>query len=96
MRDVQQRIGDDLGIDADAYGYVLLAPLIYVKLIEWASHRRPLDIGDDELIETWATVMEPSLRRIVEAAHAVGQRTPSRGRKETGSKPARPGMSHPR
>ena len=67
VREVQVLVGDRLGLDADAYGYVLLAPLIYFKLTEWASDRHPLDIEHETLIDTWATTMEPTFRSIVEA-----------------------------
>ena len=67
VREVQQLTGDQLGLDANAYGYVLLAPLIYFKLIEWASGRHPLEITNDALVETWATTMEPTFRSLVEA-----------------------------
>lgn len=67
VREVQELVGDRLGLDADAYGYVFLAPLIYFKLIEWASGRRPLDVEHETLIDTWATTMEPTFRSIVEA-----------------------------
>lgn len=68
VRAIQVHLRDTLGLDADAYGYVFLAPLIYFKLIEWASGHHPLDITNDSLVETWATVMEPTFRRIAEAA----------------------------
>ena len=71
VREVQALVGDQLQIDADAYGYVLLAPLIYFKLIEWASGRRPLNIEVDVLVDTWATTMEPMFRNLVEARHLV-------------------------
>ena len=68
VREIQERLHDSLGLDADAYGYVFLAPLIYFKLIEWATGRHPLDVRNDALVETWATVMEPTFRHLAEAA----------------------------
>lgn len=72
VRTLQTEIGNTLGLDADAYGYVFVAPLIYFKLIEWASGHHPLDITNDALVETWATVMEPTFRVIADAAQRVG------------------------
>ena len=68
VREIQERLNDSLGLDADAYGYVFLAPLIYFKLVEWATGRHPLDVSNEALVETWATVMEPTFRSLAEAA----------------------------
>jgi AcrR family transcriptional regulator len=67
VRELQAKGLTSLSVDPDTYGYVLLAPLIYFKLIEWASGRTPLDIDDTTLVETWATAMEPTFRLLAEA-----------------------------
>jgi AcrR family transcriptional regulator len=89
VREVQALVGDQLQIDADAYGYVLLAPLIYFKLIEWASGRRPLNIEVDALVDTWATTMEPMFRNLVEARHLADKAQTQRPPKHP-SRPRRP------
>ncbi len=71
VRAVQDQLPDALGLDANAFGYVFLSPLIYFKLIEWASERRPLDITADALVATWAVTMEPAFRAIIEAGQRV-------------------------
>jgi AcrR family transcriptional regulator len=59
MRDLQTAQGSDATIDADALGYLFLAPLIYFRLIEWATNRRILDLDDDRLLAAWTSVFEP-------------------------------------
>jgi AcrR family transcriptional regulator len=59
LRDLQAAQGSDSTIDADALGYLFLAPLIYFRLIEWATNRRILDLDDDRLLAAWTTVFEP-------------------------------------
>jgi AcrR family transcriptional regulator len=66
VREIQAVVGNRLSIDADAYGYVLLAPLIYFKLIDWATGRRPLDVESETLVDTWAAVMEPMFHQLIE------------------------------
>lgn len=78
VRAVQNQLHETLGLDADAYGYVFLAPLIYFKLIEWVTGHHPLDIDDEALVETWATVVAPSFREIAEATRRT--REPATGK----------------
>jgi AcrR family transcriptional regulator len=59
VRELQQAGGGGGDIDADALGYLFLAPLIYFRLIEWATNRRILDLDDDRLLATWTTLFEP-------------------------------------
>ncbi len=67
VREIQERTGRSIGLNPEAFGYVFLSPLIYFKLIEWATGRHPLQITDEALIESWAKVMEPMFRKIVES-----------------------------
>ncbi len=64
VREMQGHIGHDAGVDADALGYLLMAPLIYFRLIEWATGARLFDLDDETLIDTWATVFEPIFREL--------------------------------
>jgi AcrR family transcriptional regulator len=59
LRDLQAAQGSDATIDTDALGYLFLAPLIYFRLIEWATNHRILDLDDDRLLAAWTTVFEP-------------------------------------
>ena len=63
MRDLQAARGSD-PIDADAMGYLFLAPLIYFRLIEWATNRRILDLDDDRLLAAWTAVFEPLFKSL--------------------------------
>jgi AcrR family transcriptional regulator len=73
VRDIQELVGDNFGIDADAFGYLFTAPLVYFKLIEWASGRPPLDIDHEALVDTWAATMEPMFRTLVAARQEAGK-----------------------
>lgn len=59
LRELQQTLGSDAGIDPDALGFLFLAPLIYFRVIEWATNRRILDLDDDRLLAAWTAVFEP-------------------------------------
>jgi AcrR family transcriptional regulator len=59
LRELQAAQGSDSGIDADALGYLFLAPLIYFRLIEWATNRRILDLDDERLLAAWTSVFAP-------------------------------------
>ncbi len=59
LRDLQRAAGSDSAIDTEALGYLFLAPLIYFRLIEWATNHRILDLDDDRLLAAWTKVFEP-------------------------------------
>ena len=59
LRDLQAAQGSDATIDADALGYLFLAPSIYFRLIEWATNRRILDLDDERLLAAWTSVFAP-------------------------------------
>lgn len=67
VRDMQERAGADFGVDADALGFVFMAPVVYFRLIEWATGHRVLGIDDATLVSTWATVFEPVFRQLATA-----------------------------
>jgi hypothetical protein len=64
---MQEKLGDDAGVDADALGFMCMAPLIYFRLIEWATGARVLGLDDDALVRTWVTVFEPVFRELAKA-----------------------------
>jgi AcrR family transcriptional regulator len=66
LRELQAAQGSDPTIDADALGYLFLAPLIYFRLIEWATDRRILDLDDDRLLAAWTRVFEPVFAALIE------------------------------
>jgi AcrR family transcriptional regulator len=68
LRELQQTAGSDAGIDADALGFLFLAPLIYFRLIEWATNRRILDLDDDRLLAAWTNVFEPLFTSLANTA----------------------------
>lgn len=64
IRELQESLGHDAGIDADAVGFLFMAPLIYFRIIEWATHRRILDLDDDRLLAAWTKLFEPLFRSL--------------------------------
>ena len=83
FRELQQSVGSDVGIDADALGFLFLAPLIYFRLIEWATNRRILDLDDDRLLAAWTAVFEPVFTSLAAAAvppPTTRKRTPRKSR----------------
>jgi AcrR family transcriptional regulator len=71
VRDMQARSGADFGVDADALGFIFMAPIVYFRLIEWATGHRVLGIDDATLISTWTTVFEPVFRQLAAANDAA-------------------------
>lgn len=57
---------DDL--DADALAFLVVGPLIYHRLIEWASGRKVLGLDDDRLIASWVDVFSPIFTRLADGA----------------------------
>jgi len=81
LRALLQARGSDADIDAEALGFLFLAPLIYFRLIEWATNRRLLDLDDDRVLTAWVSVFEPLFTSLVTAA------PPARARKRVPRKP---------
>ena len=48
-------------IDFDALAFLLVAPLVYYRIIEWATGSAILELDDDRLVSTWARCFEPVL-----------------------------------
>jgi AcrR family transcriptional regulator len=71
VRELQERAGADFGVDADALGFVFMAPIVYFRLIEWATGHRVLGIDDATLVSTWATVFEPVFRQLAAAKEST-------------------------
>lgn len=77
LRDLQQTLGSDADIDSDALGFLFLSPLIYFRLIEWATNRRILDLDDDRLLAVWTALFEPLFASLA-AVPATSKDTPKR------------------
>ena len=67
LRELFDAPGEAPPTDPEALAYLLMAPLIYVRVIEWATGERVLGIDDDRLIATWTTLFTPILTSIAEA-----------------------------
>lgn len=63
IRASQRAAGVD-DLDADALAFLVVAPLIYHRLIEWASGRKVLGLDDDRLIASWVDVFSPIFTRL--------------------------------
>ncbi len=63
IRASQQAAGVD-DLDADALAFLVVAPLIYHRLIEWATGRKVLGLDDDRLIASWVDVFSPIFTRL--------------------------------
>ncbi len=64
LRNHDERLRGALGLDPDALAYLLLAPLIYFRLIEWAMGEPILELDDDRLVDTWARIFGPIIGEI--------------------------------
>jgi AcrR family transcriptional regulator len=53
-------------LDADAIAFLVVAPLVYYRLIEWATGTKILGLDDDRLIESWVDVFSPVFARLAE------------------------------
>jgi AcrR family transcriptional regulator len=51
-------------LDADAIAFLVVAPLVYYRLIEWATGRKILGLDDDRLIQSWVDVFSPIFTRL--------------------------------
>ena len=68
LRDRADIVEGELGMDPDALAFVLLAPIIYFRLIEWATGSTVLGLTDDTIVATWARVFEPIVRALADRA----------------------------
>jgi AcrR family transcriptional regulator len=59
-------------IDPDALAFLMIAPLIYHRIVQWALDETILDLTDDRLLDTWAAVFQPAL----EAGAGTSSRAP--------------------
>jgi AcrR family transcriptional regulator len=59
LRGLLDSAGTSASIDTDALGYLFMAPLIYFRVIEWATGERVLGIDDERLIAAWTTLFTP-------------------------------------
>ncbi len=51
-------------LDADAIAFLVVAPLVYYRLIEWATGRKILDLDDDRIIASWVDTFAPVFTRL--------------------------------
>ena len=51
-------------VDADAVAFLVVAPLIYFRLIEWATGAKVLDLDDDRLLAAWVDIFTPLFQRL--------------------------------
>ncbi len=42
------------GVDPEALAFLMVAPLLYHRIVEWSTGHTVLDVSDDELVQTWA------------------------------------------
>jgi AcrR family transcriptional regulator len=67
LRELLPRAAADERLDPDALAFLLMAPLIYFRVIDWATGAHVLGLDDDRLVATWSAVFEPIFTRIAEA-----------------------------
>ena len=63
IRASQDAAGAD-DLDADAIAFLVVAPLVYYRLIEWATGRTILGLDDDRVIGAWVDVFTPVFARL--------------------------------
>ena len=51
-------------LDADAIAFLVVAPLVYYRLIEWATGHKVLDLDDDRIIAAWVDIFSPVFTRL--------------------------------
>ncbi len=51
-------------LDADAIAFLVVAPLVYYRLIEWATGRKILGLDDDRIIAAWVNTFSPAFTRL--------------------------------
>ena len=59
-----QAAADIHDLDADAIAFLVVAPLVYYRLIEWATGRKILDLDDDRIITAWVNTFSPVFTRL--------------------------------
>ena len=59
-----QDAGGPADLDADALAYLFVGPLVYHRLIEWATGHTVLDLDDDRLLRAWVDVFVPVFARL--------------------------------
>jgi AcrR family transcriptional regulator len=77
-------IRDSLMMDVDALAFLFVAPLIYHRIVEWATGTPVLDLDTDKLVDTWARVYEPIFEQLV----ATNQPEPTTNKPPKPSAPA--------
>jgi hypothetical protein len=63
IRASQEANGPD-NLDADALAFLVVAPLVYFRLIEWATGRTILGLDDDRIVRAWVDVFSPVFTRL--------------------------------
>jgi AcrR family transcriptional regulator len=51
--------------DLDAFGFLLVAPLIFYRLKEWTSGEKVRGLSDERIVAMWARMHEPIMRDLV-------------------------------
>jgi AcrR family transcriptional regulator len=87
LRAYEAIIRDQLTMDVDALAFLFVAPLIYHRVVEWATGTPVLDIDTDQLVATWARVYEPIFERLI----ATSQPGPTTGKQRKPAAPASTG-----
>jgi AcrR family transcriptional regulator len=51
--------------DLDAFGYLLIAPLLHFRLNEWLRNEKVRGLSDDRVVKMWARIFEPTMRELM-------------------------------
>jgi AcrR family transcriptional regulator len=51
--------------DLDAFGYLLVAPLIHYRLYEWLTNEKVRGLSDERVVKMWARIFEPILQELM-------------------------------
>ena len=71
LRELQSEIGDAAGIDPEALAFLFMAPIVYFRLIEWATGNKVLGLDDERLLAAWTALFDPVFRTLATARLAA-------------------------
>jgi AcrR family transcriptional regulator len=52
--------------DLDAFGYLLVAPLVHYRLYEWLTNEKVRGLTDERVSKMWARIFEPIMRELMD------------------------------
>jgi AcrR family transcriptional regulator len=77
------------GIDPEALAFLMIAPLIYHRVVEWALGQTILGLSDGRLVDTWAETFRPLLERSGDTSATARHGRPARSASPKTRRPQR-------